>query len=51
LVDKPQAIEHHRFDGFPHSQVAHFGVLLGRVIEDVADAEFVKHARDKTEVV
>ena len=33
LIDTPQAIEHHRFDGFPHGEVAHFrvcGASLGR---------------------
>jgi len=29
----------------------HFRVLLGRVIEDVANAELVEHASDKAEVV
>ena len=51
LIDKPQAIEHHRFDGFTHGEVPHFRVLLGRAIEDVANAEFVEHASDKAEVV
>jgi hypothetical protein len=51
LIDKPQAIEPHRFDGFTHGEVPHFRVLLGRTIEDVAKAEFVEHASNKAEVV
>jgi hypothetical protein len=51
LIDSPQAIEHHRFDGFPDSEVPHFRILVGGVIEDVANAEFVEHASDKAEVV
>jgi hypothetical protein len=51
LIDTPQAIAHHRFDGFPHGEVAHFRVVLGRLSEDVAKAEFVEHASNKAEVV
>ena len=51
LIDEPQAIEHHRFDGFPYSKVLHFGVVVGGVVKDVANAEFVEHASDKAEVV
>jgi hypothetical protein len=51
VIDKPQAIEHHRFDGFSHREVPHFWVLVGGVVEDGANAEFVKHASNKTEVV
>src|SRR2546421_6196802 len=47
LIDKPQAIEHHGFDRLPYREVPHFGVLVGGLIEGVANAEFVKHARDK----
>jgi hypothetical protein len=32
-------------------EVPHFRVLLGRLIEDVANAECVEHASDKAEVV
>ena len=51
VMEKPQAIAHHRFDGFTPGEVPHFRVLLGRAIEDVAKAEFVAHASAKAEVV
>jgi hypothetical protein len=51
LVDKPQAIEPHRFDGLTRGEVPHFRVVLGRAIDDVANAELVEHASDKAEVV
>jgi len=51
LIDTPQAIEHHGFDGFTHGEVAHFRVLLGRLIDDLAHAQFVEHASDKAEVI
>ena len=51
LVDKPQAIEHHRFDGFPHREVAHFRVLVGGLVDDVTNTEFVKHASHKPEMI
>ena len=51
LIDKSQPIEHHRFDGLTHREVPQFRVLLGRLIEDIANGEFVEHASDKAEVV
>jgi hypothetical protein len=51
VIDKSQAIEHHGFDGFTHGEVPHFRVLVGRLIEDIANTEFVEHASDKAEVV
>jgi hypothetical protein len=51
LIDKPQAIEHHRFDCFTDRETSHFRVLLGRSIKDIPNAEFVEHASDKAEVV
>jgi hypothetical protein len=51
LVDQPQAIEHHRFDGFPDGEVSHFRVLLRRFVYDVAYTKFVKHARDEAKVI
>ena len=51
LVDKPQTIEHHRFDGFPDGEVSHCRVLLRRFVSDVAYAKFVKHARDEAKVI
>jgi hypothetical protein len=51
LIDTPQAIEHHRVDGFPEGEVPLFRVWLGGMVEDVANAEFVEHPRDKAKVV
>jgi len=51
LIDTPQTIEHHGFDGFTHREVAHFRVVWGRLIDDLAPTEFVEHASDKAEVV
>jgi hypothetical protein len=51
LIDKPQAIEHHRFDRLPHGEIPQFRVLLGGLINHVANAEFIEHARDKAEVI
>ena len=51
LIDQSPAIEHHGFDSFPDGEVAHFRVLLGRLVNDIANAKFVKHARDEAEVI
>jgi hypothetical protein len=51
LIDKPQAIEHHGFDRLTYGEVPHCRVLLGRLIEDVAKAEFSEHTSDEAEVV
>ena len=51
LVDTPQAIAHHRFDGLTDGEVPHCRVLVRRLSEDVANAECVAHASDKAEVV
>ena len=51
MVDKPKTITHYRFDGLTHREIPHFWVLLGGVIEDIANGEFVKHASDQAEVV
>lgn len=51
VMDKPQTIEHHRFHGFTHCEVPHFRVLVGGLVEDVANAEFVAHPSDKSQVV
>ena len=47
LVDQPQAIEHHRFDGFTYREIAHFRVLVGDAVDNVAHTKFVKHASHK----
>jgi hypothetical protein len=51
LIDTPQSIEHHRFDGFTYGEVPQFRVLWRGVVDDVANADFVEHASDKAEVV
>ena len=51
LLETPQAIEHHGFDRLTCSEVAHGRVLVGRVIDDVTNAEVVEHASDKAEMV
>jgi hypothetical protein len=51
LIDTPQAIEHHRFDGFPHGAVSHLRVLARGLVNDVANAKFVEHASHKAEVI
>jgi hypothetical protein len=51
LIDPPQAIEHHGFDGFTHGEGAHCRGLLGRVIAELAHAECVEHASNKAAVV
>jgi len=50
MIDKPQAIEHHRFDSLLDSEVSHFWGLLGRLIENCTDTEFIEHARNKAEM-
>ena len=50
-IDPARAIEHHRVDGFPHGEVAHFRALARRVIEDVTHATCVDHTCDKAEVI
>jgi hypothetical protein len=47
-MDKAQAVEDHGFDGFSHRQVSRLRVLVGGLIQDVANAEFVEHAGDQT---
>jgi hypothetical protein len=51
LIDQPQAIEHHGFARFTHGEVTHFWILLGGVIEDVANAEFFTHTRDQPQMI
>jgi glutamate mutase epsilon subunit len=51
LIDTPQAIEHHRVDGFPYGEVSHVRVLVRRLVNDVANAKFVEHASHKAEVI
>ena len=51
LIAKPQPVEDHRFDGFAHGEVTHFRILLGGLVDNVANAKFVEHACDKTKMV
>jgi hypothetical protein len=51
VMDQPQAIAHHRLDGFPDGQVSHFRVVSGRLIDDLTHAECVAHSRHKAEVI
>ena len=51
VVDTPQAIEPHRFDGFTHGEITPCRMLVGGLIEDVAHAECVTHARDKPQMI
>jgi hypothetical protein len=51
LINKSEPIEHHRFDGFADGEVPHLWVVVGRLIENGANAEFVEHASDQAEVV
>ena len=51
LVEKAQPVEHHGFDGMAGSHNPQFRVLLRRLINDLRDAEFCKHACDETQVI
>ena len=51
LIATPQALEHQRFDGFPHGEVAHVRVWARRLVDAVSKATFVAHACDKAEVI
>jgi hypothetical protein len=51
LINKPQAIEPHRFDGFTHGEVPQFRVLVRGSVDDGAQAAGVEHASHKAEVV
>ena len=51
LVEKAQAVEHHGLDRMAGGHNPHFRVLLGGFINDLGDAEFFKHARDKAKVI
>jgi hypothetical protein len=51
LVDNPQTIKHHGFDGFPNRAVSHCWILLRCFVSDVANAQFVKHTRNEAEMI
>jgi hypothetical protein len=48
LMYKAQAVEDPGFDSFSHRQVSGLRVLLGGLVQDVADAQLVEHAGDQT---
>ena len=50
-MHKAQPIEHHRFDGVAHSDHSGLWSLPQRLVEYVANAEFVVHPSDKAEDV
>jgi hypothetical protein len=47
LVEKAQTVEHHGFDRMASGHSPHGRVLLRRVINDLSNAEFFKHSRDR----
>jgi hypothetical protein len=51
VIDTPQAIEPHGFDRLTSGEVPHCRMLLGRLLEDVANAECIAHPSDEAEVV
>src|SRR5882724_4466554 len=51
LVHKAEAVEHHRLHRVPGGDDLHGRVLLGGLVDDVANAEFFKHTRDEAEVI
>jgi hypothetical protein len=51
LVDKAQAVQDHRLHGMPCGHKTHFRVLLGGFLNDLSDAEFVKHPCDQAAVI
>src|SRR5215510_9066248 len=51
LMEKAEAVEHHGFDRMAGGHNPHFRVLLRRLIHNLRDAEFFKHASDQTQVI
>ena len=50
-MDKAQTVEEYGFDGFSHGQVTGLRVLLGRLLQDVANVQFVELPGDQTSVI
>lgn len=48
-VHTAEPVEDHRLDRLACGHETHFRVLLGRLIDDLSNAEFVKHARDQAQ--
>jgi hypothetical protein len=51
LIDNAEPIEHHRLDRCPRGHNPHFRVLLSRLINDVAKAEFIKHDCHESQMI
>src|SRR5215211_8247319 len=51
LVHKAQAVEDHRLDGVAHGDQAGLWVLPGGLVNDGADAEFIKHPGHQAEMI
>jgi hypothetical protein len=51
LVDKAQTVEGHRFDSRVGGHKTHCRVLLSGLINDLSDAKFFKHLRDKAQMI
>jgi hypothetical protein len=50
LADTPSSIAHQCVDRFTHGEVPHVRIVVGSLINHVANAECVEHASDKAEV-
>jgi hypothetical protein len=50
-MNKAQSVEHHRLDGMACGHHAHLGVLLRRAVNDVTNAEFIRQACDKAQMI
>ena len=50
MIDTSQSIQYHRLDGFTRREIAYFRVLVGSLVNDIANAEFIEHACDQAEV-
>jgi hypothetical protein len=51
LVHKAEAIEHHGVDGLARGHNPRFWILLGGSVNDLTDAEFIEHVRDKAKMI
>jgi len=51
LVDKARTVEDHCLHRMARSDYPHVWVLFGGFINDLSDAEFLKHPRNKAQVI
>jgi hypothetical protein len=51
VVHTAETVEDHRLDGLPGRHEAHGRILLGRLVNDLAQTECFKHASDKAKVI